>query len=91
MRFKAEAALLFEEFFRKTAPNIRSSPGCAYLELWKEQSGDGIYFTHSHWEDEASLEAYRSGELFRETWAQTKQWFCDRPEVWSSECIERLP
>jgi quinol monooxygenase YgiN len=85
MRFKPEAAALFEELFDRTAPSIRASPGCTYLELWRARGEETVYFTHSHWLDESSLEAYRSGNLFLETWAQTKQWFSDRPEAWSLE------
>jgi heme-degrading monooxygenase HmoA len=39
--------------------------------------------TYSHWTGEEALDNYRHSELFRVTWAKTKQLFADRPEAWS--------
>jgi hypothetical protein len=33
------------------------------------------------------LEAYRSSELFEQTWAETKILFDDRPQAWSTHVV----
>lgn len=73
----------FKRMFSERKDRISSFPGCRHLELWREASEGNIYFTYSHWESEADLEAYRHSEFFKETWQITKKMFSDRAEAWT--------
>lgn len=76
--------------FRPSAPKIRASPGCRHLALWQDARYPNVLTTFSHWDDEAALDAYRHGDLFRETWARTTPLFAAPPvahsqsEIWGS-------
>jgi heme-degrading monooxygenase HmoA len=78
MSFRPEALEAFEQLFQRTAPRIRAVEGCRRLELWKSVSGDHVRTTFSLWESEGHLDAYRSSELFRTTWARARELFSAR-------------
>lgn len=73
----------FETLFGQVKTQIRHFPGCLSLEVWTEVGAPHVYFTYSRWKTAADLEAYRHSELFRDTWAQTKRWFCAKPQAFS--------
>ena len=75
MRFRPEAVPAFLVLFHRTADRIRASPGCRHLELWQDAADPAHFATHSHWDDDAALDAYRHGDLFRDTWRETKALF----------------
>ncbi len=83
MTFDPEKTPDFEAIFQQSSPLIRQFPGCRHVELLRELPGGNVYFTLSIWESEMHLEAYRQSELFRSTWAKTKQLFIDKPQAWS--------
>ena len=86
MTFEPTACPHFMEIFEASKDKIRTFPGCQHLELWRcKAPNQNIFMTHSHWDSEEALEAYRHSELFRTTWAKTKPLFTDRPEAWSLE------
>ena len=62
---------------------IRNTNGCKLLELYQDKNNPEIFFTYSYWESESDLENYRNSELFKDTWAQTKTYFNDKPQAWS--------
>ena len=70
---------IFEE--HKTA--IRNFEGCMHLELLKDVNDNLVYTTLSHWRDEASLEHYRTSELFASVWTRVKVLFSRRTEAFS--------
>lgn len=73
----------FEAIFATRQDAIRHFPGCSHLELWKDRSHAGVYFTYSIWENTDALEAYRHSGLFTDVWAAIKGWFTGKPEAWS--------
>lgn len=73
----------FIQLFIKTQPAIASFEGCKGVRLLRDVKEQHVFFTYSLWESEAALEKYRQSELFQKTWAQTKQWFNDKPMAWS--------
>ncbi len=83
LSFHQEHCTAFEAMFEEKKQHIANFPGCSSVKLLKEHNNSGVYFTYSHWDSPASLEDYRNSELFATTWAQTKQWFNDKPEAWS--------
>ena len=90
MVFRPEEAQAFEALFESKKPLIAASEGCFGVELLKESQPDTsgyVYFTRSIWENEESLEKYRSSALFAETWRLTKAKFADRPEAWSTKIV----
>ena len=87
MTFEADKVEAFLQIFAASSPLVRAFPGCRHLELWQDRKQPNVLFTHSHWEHEAALEAYRQSELFQTTWARTKALFSDKAAAWS---VDRL-
>lgn len=77
----------FEEYFVQIKERIKEQPGCHDVQLLKETSDKGIFFTCSIWEDQASLDAYRNTQLFGQVWPKVKKWFADKPEAWSTTLL----
>lgn len=85
MSFDPDRTTDFLRLFQKTQPLIAGFEGCKGVRLLKDIHSGQVFFTYSLWESEAALEKYRHSELFETTWAQTKQWFNERPIAWSLE------
>jgi quinol monooxygenase YgiN len=85
MTFHPGAVLEFVAMFEATSPQIRAFPGCQHLELWRDPRFPNILTTYSVWESEEALGTYRESNLFRATWARTKQWFAGPPIAHSYE------
>lgn len=73
----------FLEVFNASKEKIRAFEGCEKLELLRDVNSPNIFFTHSHWQSENNLSAYRHSDLFNETWAKTKPLFEKSAEAWS--------
>ena len=91
MTFQTNAVKSFKEFFEARKDKIKSCEGCAYRELWQDDIHANIFFTYSHWNNEAALIHYRNSAFFRDTWAQTKQMFAAKAEAWSVNKLVVLP
>ncbi len=91
MIFRADAVESFKEFFEERKDKIRSFEGCTHLELWQDDLNSNIFFTYSHWNNEAALIHYRNSAFFRDTWVQTKQMFAAKAEAWSVNKLVILP
>lgn len=63
----------FLALFRQSEARIRQQPGCRHLELWQDADQPHVYCTYSHWDDAATLDAYRRSALFGEVWPATKR------------------
>ena len=74
----------FLELFNKTAHLIRWQPGCRHLELWQDADNPAVFCTYSHWDDVATLNAYRKSNLFGEVWPATKRLFAAPPVAFST-------
>ena len=83
MTFEKENIPSFEHIFRASSPHIRSFPGCLHLELLQGRENPEVFFTYSHWETEADLQAYRDSDFFREVWGRTRKLFAEPPRAWS--------
>ncbi|HEX8277269.1 MAG TPA: antibiotic biosynthesis monooxygenase [Segetibacter sp.] len=91
MTFQADAVESFKEFFEERKDKIKSFDGCTHLELWQDGIHANIFFTYSHWTNEAAFVYYRNSAFFRDTWAQTKQMFAAKAEAWSVNKLVVLP
>ena len=79
-----------EEFlglFDKVSDQIRAFPGCRHLALLRDRDEPTVFATYSLWDSQESLNAYRSSDLFRETWYKTKAMFSEAPVARSYEQI----
>ncbi|MFN5307396.1 MAG: putative quinol monooxygenase [Bacteroidota bacterium] len=85
MGFRPENVNRFLEVFEQSKAHIAAMPGCRSLSLLRDKNDPCLFFTHSEWEDEKYLEAYRKSAFFEEVWKQTKVLFSIRPEAWSTE------
>lgn len=84
MTFRPEAVPDFEALFAERKEQIAGFPGCKHLQLLKDlENGSYIFFTYSHWENEAALDHYRSSDFFKDTWQRTKALFAQKAEAWS--------
>ena len=75
----------FRDHFRQVAPLIRQQPGCAHLELWRDADYPSVMITHSHWQHDDDLQAYRQSDLFRDAWQAVKPMFAARPQAFSAQ------
>jgi len=85
LNFKKESITEFLQIFEGHRESIKSFNGFLSLELYREKLSSEVFFTYSHWEDEAALQNYRESEYFRDIWSKTKKLFSDKPEAWSLE------
>lgn len=85
MKFRDEAIVAFQALFAERKERIQSFEGCLHLELWQDVNRPGIFFTYSHWENEAYLNHYRFSAFFKETWTATKALFAEPAQAWSVE------
>jgi quinol monooxygenase YgiN len=83
MTFMENRTEAFLEIFSSSKEKIRAFKGCLSLELLQDVQDPRIFMTHSTWESEAALEAYRQSALFKTTWAKTKTLFADKAEAHS--------
>jgi quinol monooxygenase YgiN len=91
MHFPPENSETFLSIFNDIKTRIRTYPGCYHLELLQDSADPHVFITYSHWNSEASLNAYRSSDFFKTTWRQTKILFSEKPIVFSAFSIDRLP
>jgi len=91
MEFNATAVPGFQTLFDEVKEKIKNTDGCHYLRLYRDMHRPEIFFTYSHWESEAHLQAYRQSDLFADVWAKTKAGFNKRAEAWSLEGLHQLP
>lgn len=80
----------FKGVFNTNKEYIRNFPGCRLLELYQDKNHPNIFFTYSYWNDETDLESYRTSELFKNVWSQTKLLFNDKPQAWSVDKVVSL-
>lgn len=85
MTFRESEVGTFQRLFDERKALIKASPGCHRLQLLHDGRDPRIFFTLSHWNEEADLEAYRQSQLFEETWTLTKALFDDKPKAWTLE------
>jgi len=87
LTFAKENIPSFEQIFEESKNQIRNFEGCMFLECYRDINSPTIFFTYSHWSDEAALEAYRKSAFFKTVWSRTKTLFAAKPEAWSVEHI----
>jgi len=83
MHFTEAGVEEFLNVFNANKEAIRNFAGCTHLELLKDASDETIYTTLSHWNDEASLDAYRNSTLFASVWGTVKTLFAERTQAFS--------
>jgi quinol monooxygenase YgiN len=91
MTLRPDAVDAFLEVYDRTSPAIRARKGCRALHLLQDLRWPGILTTHSVWESEEALEAYRESDLFRSTWAATRPFFAAPAEAWSHVVLRDDP
>jgi len=91
MTFELHHVTRFQELFEGWKPKIRSSAGCIHLELLHDVDDPRVFFTYSHWNRAADLEAYRTSPVFAEVWPRTKELFAAPAVAWSAEREHLMP
>lgn len=90
MTFQPDKVEDFLTIFNESKDKIRSIPGCQELQLHKDVHADNIFITYSKWDNEDSLLAYRSSELFASVWPMTKALFIEPVFAFSNLTIEEV-
>ena len=85
MTFEPTEVGTFRKIFEESNTKIRGFEGCSFLELYQDIHQENVFFTYSHWINEAALNNYRHSDLFRKIWSETKKLFIAKPEAWSVE------
>jgi heme oxygenase (mycobilin-producing) len=85
MHFKEEGVQEFLTIFNSNKIAIRHFRGCSHLELLSDVHHPATYTTLSHWDNEASLNAYRDSDIFKTVWTGVKKHFSRQPEAFSLE------
>jgi quinol monooxygenase YgiN len=83
LSLQPEHVASFLILFRQSEGRIRAQPGCQHLELWQDADQPHIYCTYSHWDDAATLDAYRRSPLFGEVWPATKRLLAEPAQAFS--------
>lgn len=83
MTFQPERVKDFLIIFENSKDKIKDSEGCLHLELLKDYHDENIFSTYSYWESEEHLDRYRSSEVFKNIWSETKGLFSEKPNVFS--------
>lgn len=91
MTFRPEAVERFQELFAGWGPRIRAFPGCRHLELLHQPDDPRVFFTYSHWDHPADLEAYRTSEVFAGVWPVVKALFAAPAQAWTLHREHHLP
>ena len=76
----SEKGIAFRAIFAESKNYIAEQPGCYGVHLLESEEH---FFTHSLWESEADLNAYRQSALFGKVWPKTKALFYDKPQAWT--------
>lgn len=90
MTFEPSKTDAFQELFQQNKEKIRGFEGCEFLELYRDKHEPNVFFTYSYWQSEEALNTYRSSNLFKEVWSNTKQMFSGKPEAWSVDKLHSL-
>ena len=90
MEFEESKITTFLANFELVKNEIRSFPGCQFLELYRDKKDRTIFFTYSRWSEEQDLENYRQSQLFNEVWATTKPMFRSKAQAWSVDTLTSL-
>ncbi|MEZ4772792.1 MAG: antibiotic biosynthesis monooxygenase family protein [Bacteroidia bacterium] len=90
MVFQEDKLEVFQQIFNEHKNEIRHFPGCRQLELMKDARNPFIRYTHSLWEDESSLEAYRNSSVFKAVWPKTSALFSEKPVAYSLIALEKI-
>lgn len=91
MTFAPEHVARFEELFVGWKERIRAFPGCRHLELLHDIDDPRVFFTCSHWDSAADLDAYRNSDVFSEVWPTVKPLFAEPTEAWTTQQDHLLP
>ena len=87
MTFDPVKVPVFLEVFNASRERIRGFEGCRHLELLNDVGHRNVFCTYSLWESEEHLNRYRFSQLFKDTWAQTKPLFIEKPVAFSMEKV----
>ena len=79
MTFAPNQLDAFLALFAEARPKIQAMSGCHHLELWRDARFPNVLTTFSQWTDADALDAYRTSDLFKTTWARTTPLFAAAP------------
>lgn len=87
LTFQKEREDDFLAFFENIKHLVNQFPGCAGMQMLRDQKQSNVFFTYSLWNSEVDLNSYRDSETFGKVWPKIKPWFADRPEAWTTSTV----
>jgi quinol monooxygenase YgiN len=84
MTFQPENVEEFLAYFDTIKHQINTFEGCKGVRMLRDIKQPNILFTYSIWESEEALNRYRDSELFAQVWPNTKKYFQEKAEAWST-------
>lgn len=83
MEFMSKNTSEFLTYFESISHKIKQMPGLVNLKLYQDVNNPNVFFTHSTWLNEESLEKYKKSKLFGEVWPKIKKLFASEAVAWS--------
>jgi (4S)-4-hydroxy-5-phosphonooxypentane-2,3-dione isomerase len=90
LNIKSSEIQNFKNTFNKNRSKIIGFKGCIDVDLLQDKSNASIFFTYSKWENENSIENYRSSNIFKGIWSTVKPFFNEKAQAWSLDQINRI-
>ncbi len=73
--------------FNEIKDSVRGFPGCHYVGLFEDVKDSSHVITYSVWDNEESLEKYRSSDIFKRNWTLLKAFFISKPKAYSLKLV----
>lgn len=83
LTFEEKYRQQFIEIFQEHRLKMLNQEICIQLDLLEDTKQNGLFFTHSIWQSEEALQAYRDSNYFNQIWSLVKPWFREKAEAWS--------
>lgn len=83
LHFQEDKVSDFLALFDQVVTKVNAYPGCQQMYMLRDIHTPSIFITHSIWDSENDLNAYRDSELFQSIWPTIKPWFAEKAQAWS--------
>lgn len=88
MEFRPDEVPAFRALFAERKAGIKAHDGCLHVSLMQDVHEPSVFWTYSHWRDEAALANYRASGFFKDTWTRTKALFAEHAAAWSVQEVD---
>jgi autoinducer 2-degrading protein len=83
LHFQEDKISDFLALFDQVVTKVNAFDGCQKMYMLRDIHNPAVFITHSIWNSENDLNAYRDSELFQSIWPTIKPWFAEKAQAWS--------